>query len=197
MSIVIAIKHNDMVSFISDSQTTRGYLKTTLTNDSERKLNHINGIVLGTVGHKIVGTLLRGQCESNILPQEIPLTKEWIVKKIVNPLFRLLEDKNLLDENNDQTKELDSRALIAKNDKLFSIRFDGSVIEVPNYAIIGSGSDYAMPHLMQTNKTSSQKAIKTNLIRCMQEVENFDYSVGAPYIYIDTKELKATIEGEI
>jgi len=193
MSLIIAIKKDGVIYFGSDTQTTTGSFKKNQVIEDRFKVKKMpNDLVIGVVGTVYPSIYLRLHDEWFNLDKNEPLTKEFIVKNIVNPLYKELEKHDALTLDYEKKPTLDFSFIIAKKDQLYLVLSSGGVISIPNYAVIGSGEHYVYSYFYEKPFDDPQEMIRNAL----KLVSFFESSVSAPYIFLDTETLQYTIEGE-
>ena len=81
-------------------------------------------------------------------------------------------------------KGLGCSFVIAKDNLMFQISQDGSIIEIPNFVAIGSGSQYVYPYF----KYKINGNIRTKLRNALILASTYENSISPPFVFIDTKE---------
>lgn len=188
MSLVVAIKQNDVVYLGADTQTTTlDFMEKYKKNEENFKITKMpNGVVIGHTGAVISTQQLCSQKNwFEHLPDE-GLTKKFIVKKIIPKLYNKYLNKGLLDDYN----SVNASFILAWKDKLFYILSNFQVFELEDMAVIGSGKPFALYSLIQ-NMTVEEKIIK-----CLSDANKSCTTVGDPFILIDTKKLEYKIVGD-
>ena len=188
MSVVVAIKKGEVVYLGADSQVTRGGTRETLSNPNNYKIwkvKNVDGCFMGHVG------LLR---EANIVKLMNNLVSdydvynnyvdyEYIVKSVVPSIFDELKKYGYL-KDEQFVKEIESRFMFIFKDKIFTIGFDGAVIEVDDYAAIGSGEDQAIGSLLSTE---GEEPV-TRIVKAIKASAASDIYVDYPIIITNSKD---------
>ena len=155
MSIVVGLKHHQRVYIASDSQITVGDYKKPLRSVKSLKIWHPNempNIVLGSVGLVRERNVL--QASSDLINHQT-CAQVWsfdvhhVVNHIIPEMFELFEKHKILPESKGMRK-FNNQYLLAVDDQLFEIGYNGSVIEIDSFTAIGSGDVEAMAYLSGT-----------------------------------------------
>ena len=190
MSVVIGLKHNDVVYMACDSQSSSN-MKKVITHPSNFKVKPINGLTHSLVGH--VGSAVASRVigvETNIIKKKDLENKKmdyrYVVQHLVPKLFEL-QEKYQYHPNKNFPRNLEGAFLFAHHDKLFMIRHSdaGVTFEVENYCAIGSGEDLAFGSLMETensNMTPTERLIQA------VKVASYGRYVDFPVIIANTKD---------
>ena len=185
-----------MIGYIKDGVT---YMATdTRVVDDDKKRNEVcecnfklrkldNGIVYGATNNKFMRQFLTMCEEIFTLDVYGDLTMKHIVTEILPRLYLTLDEVELLDNEKKGRPLFSSEILIGFNGKLFEICSDFSVFRYEKYQVIGSLANYALA--METTIDENEN-INRQLVDALRIcAKNTEY-VGAPYLTIDTKELK-------
>lgn len=193
MSLIVAIKKDDVIYFGADTQTTTGVFKKNQVIEERYKVKKMpNGFMVGIVGTVYPSMTLRLHEEWFHLENDQTLTKAYVVKEIVNPLYKELERLGQLSEDSNKTKSFDFSFIIARQDKIFLVVPSGGVFEIAHYVAIGSGVVYVYNYLYQQPDEEPNHLIRSS----MKLVSTYEGSVSAPFVYINTKDLIYHIEEE-
>ena len=175
MSVVIAIKEKNKIILGCDSQVTCGYIKSILPNNHS-KIFDIKNCKHGLMG--IVGSVRDCQLLSiqNNLIQELPLLKgeinfDYVVRNLYNDIYKILLDNNriLKDEHGHFLTSTENDYIFAYKDKAYLINGgDGSVEEIEDYLVIGSGYEIAMG-VLENNKGKIAEARIIEAIKACSE----------------------------
>lgn len=183
MSVVVAVKENGVVYMGADTQTSSGFRKVNYLNENEFKiLKFSNGILVGICGVVASEQCLLAEPTLFSLEDGNRLTKKHIVNKIIPKIIEILAKNGCLDKD-DGT--MDISIILAYKDSIYRIKRDFTVFGVEKYAAIGAGKSYALYSLINDGKTV-QERILSALHISSKTVD----SVSAPYILINTKDLK-------
>jgi len=186
MSVVVAIKENGKVYFGADSQVTRGGTRSTLKNPNNFKVWKVIGAencIMGHVGNvrdaNVVRLMDRLVTEYNIYKEHIDF--EFVVCKIVPDILdELRKYRYIKDEK--YFESIDSRFLFAYKDQLYLINFDGTVLEIDDYAAIGSGENQALGSLLSTEDLAPEDRI----ITAIKASAATDIYVDYPIVLVNT-----------
>ena len=196
MSVVVAIKQNGIVYLGADSRVTRGGTKSTLKNPNNYKIWQVGETPACLMAH--VGNLR----DANIVRLMDDLVTEYdihknrvdyryVVKHVVPDIIRALQDVGYL-KDEQYFEHMDSRYFFAYKDKLFLINSSGCVIEIEDYAAIGSGEDQAIGSLI----SSEGEEPKSRIIKAIKASAASDVFVGYPIIFIDTDTMEFQVIDE-
>jgi ATP-dependent protease HslVU (ClpYQ) peptidase subunit len=185
MSVIVAVKENDVVYMGADSQTSIGGNKIHVLNESGFKIvRQDNGVPVGMCGdvggHNAVTT------EKNFvsLDENGMLTKKHIVNEIIpkllSPSLKLYDEKK---------QDLSISLILAFKDKLYKIMSNLTVIKCNTHTSSGSGKSYTRYDLY----AHSELPVKERIVKALRSSANRDASVGAPFVLIDTKNLEYEI----
>ena len=200
MSVVVAIKKDDVVYMGADSQVTRGGTRRSLSNPNNYKIWKVKGVDNCLIGH--VGTL-RDACVIRImsnLVREIDVIHndinfEYVVSRIVPMIIDELKEYKYIN-NEDKFDSMDSRFLFAYQDMLFSISAEGAVIEIDDCIAIGSGECEAIGSLITTVDESDPQS---RIVKAIKSSATHDIYVDYPIILSNTldTEFKVITEDNI
>lgn len=189
MSIVIAIKKNNVIYMGADTQTScsNSRIERNVRTESNFKITRLpNGVLIGHTG--TIRDNFQLYCRKSWfekLPKE-GLTKKYIVNEII-PLFReRLENINSIDEDGDY----DGENIIAWKDKAYKICCDFSVYEITEFTAIGAYKN-ALYYLLNSKESVRNKIL--NALRC---TDYYNSSVSKPFVLIDTEKLEYEIVEE-
>jgi ATP-dependent protease HslVU (ClpYQ) peptidase subunit len=189
MSVVVAIKHKGKVFIGADSQVTKGGTRQTMSNRSNYKIWHIESAdhaILGSVGSLREMNLIK--TESNLI-DEITLIKKninyrYVVREFTQRIFQILERYGLIQKDEDGTTHLNNSYLFAYEDQLYYIGKDMAVIEIDEYAAIGSGANEAIGSLLSTDTLQPEERL---MIAIKASATN-DIYVDYPIIIANTED---------
>lgn len=154
MSVVVAIKHNDTVYIGADSQITRGGTRRSLSNPNNYKIwraKESSQTLVGAVGlvREMNITKMINFFEDSI-ENNLNIDYEFMVLKFIPKMFENLEKYKILGKDVDEIPKMNCAYLVAHQSKLYQIGYDGAVIEIDDFASIGSGANEAMGSLLST-----------------------------------------------
>ena len=193
MSVVMAVKQGDRIWFGADTQATRGGDRYNQLSPNDYKVTMFdNGVLLSATGETVTSQILLAHPEWFTVDGEKGLTKEHIVTKIVPQIYETLEAEDLLEKDDKGTPPImKCTVLLAYKDKLFEICRDLQIIRYEDYQATGSGANAINYGLARIDKTQD---INEQLLRLLKISAKLDSNVSAPFILIDTKNLKFTVK---
>jgi len=189
MSVVVAIKENDKVIMACDSQASTSRIKFTLTNKNNYKMfSPQENLLIGVCGAFRTLNLL--YCMDDWI-DELAISKnevdfKYIVRRIVPKIMQLLKDNDLYNEKGLQNLEV----LIAYKNLLYEIDGDLSVVEIDDFATIGSGCILALGYL----NISSKIDVENRVLNAVKTACETDLYVSYPIILGDTTTSDFTIK---
>jgi ATP-dependent protease HslVU (ClpYQ) peptidase subunit len=194
MSLIIAVKHDNIIYMGADTQTTAGTARVNGINKKRYKIKtYEQGVLLGVSGRLTNSAHLYLHDEWFNIPQDEKLTHAYILNNIVNPFYKELEALKKLGKNYDDTKSFGCSLIIAKDDKMFKIEQSGAILEIPYFVAIGSGSEYVYPFFRYP---MPGKPVD-KMLQALKITSIYEPTVHAPYVLIDSKHLTFNIiEGE-
>lgn len=170
----------------ADTQRTLNVWKENSLYPDEYKIKQYqNGILVGAVGTVSSIMQLYLHDEWFDLKKDEPLTHEFIVKKIVNPLYDELKKIDNITKTWRNVMDLSSNFLIVKEDKIFQISNNGSVIEIPLFSAIGCGYQIVSPYFTYVDEKDIHKKLMTSL----DLSSHYNTGISRPYIMINSKDL--------
>ena len=189
MSIIIATKTEDGVLMGADTQTSRGDRdKVTSLGENNLKITRMpHGILLGHAGAVRVTQILA--CHKDWFEElgDEPLTKRFLVMRIIPRYYRELKERDLLDAE-DSTVQYGGGFIVAQGDRIFVLNGDFSVDEVPSFVSIGCGQDAA--YLVRQTRAKDGAFEREETLLALRLSASVDRAVGAPFVLIDTKDLQ-------
>ncbi len=182
MSVVVAIKKDNVVYVGADSQVTCGGTKASLSNPNNYKIWPVKGVdhcLMGAVGE------LRDACVIRTMDGLVDrldaidgLVDYDYVVNVIEPLIReVLHSRKFLPDD-DPYSCMGTVFLFVYQDKIYTIEA-GAVIEHDDYTAIGSGSSEAMGSL---NSTEFEENPNTRIIKAIKASAGHDLYVGYPII---------------
>ena len=160
MSLIVALKQNGVVYMGSDSLACRIGTKHYLTNPNNYRIFKVKGCenMLMALDGRIVENNV-AKC-SYLVPESVALKGdidfEFMVNDFVPHLFDMFDERHIL-KRDDDMYECESDMLVAYEETLFEIFNDGAVLEIDDYAAIGSGDEEALGSLMSTTDIEDPK----------------------------------------
>ena len=187
MSIIIAYKKNGIVYMGADTQTTSGDYKYNSLRTERIKITVINNILVGSAGNVSLINIAKAQLSLIDIPNDLVLTKRFIVEAIVSKLHKNQVEKDKLTDN-DLSESFGYSLILAKDNNLFIIESDGSVREIGNWVAIGLRAETLTPLYRNIEMSASDIILKG-----LNHVANIDESVSKPYITCKTDTLNIII----
>ena len=185
MSVLISVKKGDTIYMGADTQTTVCGRSMNQKRESNLKIHkYKNGLLLGHVGNVASGFRIYS-CNELFEDIDGELTKEYIVTSIVPKIIEILAKNNLID---DEKKTMNGTFVIAYKDKAFRIYEDFKVVEGDLF-VVGCGEDSSFPYLFEAynSETINVNDVIIQALRASAKIKCF---VGAPFVFINTKDLK-------
>lgn len=197
MSVVVAIKKDEVIYLGADSQVTRGGTRVSLSNPNNFKIwkvRDVDNCIMGHVGNlrdACVVKIIRGLVdELTVFRQDVDF--EYVVTRIMPRIFGELADYQFIDPKA-MFDDVHSRFLFAFQDKLYVIGSDGSVIEVDDCVAIGSGESEAIGSLL----TSVNEEDPTErIIKAIKSSAAHDIYVDYPIVLTNTYDTVFTVIDE-
>lgn len=193
MSVIVAIKKDDVIYIGADSQATRGGSRTSLSNSNNYKIWRVKGIencLMGSVGHirdacaiKVMTDLVR---EIDVIHDAIDY--EYVVERIEPMIKDCLKEHEFI-KSDDPYDSLESRFLFAYKDKFYTIT-NGCVLEHDDFVAIGSGECEAIGSLLST---CDEKNVKKRIISAIKASAANDIYVDYPIILSNTDDTEFEI----
>ena len=193
MSVVIAVKQGNRIWFGADTQSTRGSDRYNQLSPNDFKVMKFpNGILFSATGETASLQMLLAHPEWFTVDAKKGLTKTHIVTKIVPEIYKFLDEEGALEsEERGTPPTMKCTIMIAYQDKLFEICRDFHVIRYEDYQAIGSGSNAIVYGLSKLDKS---KDVNEQLLQLLRLSAKHDSNVSAPFVLIDTQDLKFTIQ---
>ena len=185
MSLIIAEVKDGAVYMGADTRTSCGSRKYSYKSEANLKIHKMpNGILLGAVGMVKSTQIL--SCHKDWFEGEDAqnLSKEFLVTQIVPKLYRELNRRKQLEKSH--PAELDGSFLIAQEDRLFRLTRNFSVSVVPAFEAIGAGLNAAFA----VNDCADGLSTREKLLKGLRLAASCDSTIGAPFVFIDTKALE-------
>ena len=193
MSVVIAVKEGNRVWFGADTQSTCDTDKYNHLSCVDYKVNKLeNGMVLSWTGATAMKQFIFAHDEWFTPDEKGRLTKKHIVTKIIPQIYQALDEEGMLEKGDDGYPPLMTGTIfLAYKDRLFEICRDFEVIRYEDYQASGSGARAVQYGLSRLDKT---KDVNEQLLHLLRISEKHDSCVSAPFIFIDTQDLKYTVK---
>lgn len=183
MSVIIAVKKDDTVYLGADTQVTSGTSKRSVITGAEVKLSTFdNGVIIGYTGISIVHQILVANPEWLDFQNEDEFTKEYLITKFIPKLKEVMQLYNYTDNNYE--------FLIVYKSKIYQINDDYTVFNLEHASVIGSGSSVIRYKLSKLNTNGD---IESQILEALRFSEQYNSAVGAPFLLVNTKDLKTKI----
>ena len=158
MSVIVAIKENDVIYMGADTQTTAGRRKYNSLNETEFKIKRLdNGILVSYCGSVAAGQAVPNDIYT--LDSNGELTKKHIVKNIIPKLINKMEE--IGDKKNG---EMNVSILLAFKDKLYRITKELDVLKLNENGKSGSGLIY-----VEYAISLKELPVRTRLLKALAE----------------------------
>jgi ATP-dependent protease HslVU (ClpYQ) peptidase subunit len=160
MSLVVALKHNGVVYMGSDSLACYYDTKYYLTNPNSYRIFKVKGCdnMLMSLDGRIVEQNV-ARC-TYLVPEAVSIKGnidfEFMVNEFVPNLLEAFNERHIL-KCNDNQYECDSDMIVAYKDSLYKIFNDGAVLEIDDFAVIGTGIEEALGSLMTSSNIEDPK----------------------------------------
>lgn len=187
MSVVVGYVSGDKVIMGCDSQVTGYYTKHTLTNKNNFKIfkpTKNNDVLIGLCGSLRDLNLL--YCIEEYI-EELANYKDivdfkYMVTKVIPKIFEILKD--VLIEDKDKIKYMNSELLFAYKNQLYKIGQYGDIIQVDDFCAIGSGNELVEGYLNCCMDTKDEdRVIRSIISACKNSLH-----VGYPIITMNTQD---------
>ncbi|MFH5881300.1 hypothetical protein [Liberiplasma polymorphum] len=163
MSVIVAIKQENVIFMGADSQITKGGTRRSYSNPSNYKIWRIKDAknsLMGGVGLVREINIAKMEKYFNVLAQHNnDINFDYMVLEFVPHLFKTLKENNLIKKEDNEIPASNCVYLVAYKSKLFQVGSDGAVIEIDDFAAIGSGSNEAMGSLLSSQTLSPKERI--------------------------------------
>lgn len=189
MSVIVGIIHDGVVYLGSDSQITSGGTKKNYHHPNNYKVWHPDGrnhLLMGSSGlFKGINIIksINGLVDQKTL-YDGTLNHQYVIKNVSRKIMDNMEEAKLIDSK-DFKPVMVNDFLFANNNEMFMIGIDGSVLQIEDFAAIGSGSIEAIGSLSSTEKEEP----KVRIIKAIEAAIQNDIYVGYPIIMMNSKNL--------
>ena len=180
MSVIVAIKENDIVYMGADTQSTAGDYLYRIKSPIEYKIQRLeNGMLVGLCGSKSVAQQLVAQSDVFTLDENGTLSRGHIVRNIIPTIKKIVGQRS-------EEFDANSSVLLVYKDKIYQINSDGDLIKHTEYVSIGSGLTYTYYTLFDRKDLPVRERMIMALNASSKRVD----SVSAPYTLIDTQNME-------
>lgn len=196
MSVIIAIKDKKRHCIVCgcDSQVTCGNTKRKLTGESTKlwKHNELPFLIVGGVGS--LRDIQLVQTNEDMFHEKAlfmgGIDYRYMVNNFVDDLYKLMLDHNRIEilQTNIPSPNMGSSFLVAFDDTAFEVGQDGSVIEIDDFLVLGSGTEVAIG-VLSNNK---DKEPKQRIIEAIKACAENTIYVNNDITIMDTNILEDT-----
>lgn len=188
MSLVVAIKKDDVVYLGADTRTTRGERVRSNLAEEDLKIHRMGSCFIGAAGTVASIQLMTNHPEWFELKGK-PLTKKFLVRNVLPKYYDLVKEMDMLErgEQNSAQPKCGCTFLVTDGRKLFEIDDDFEVIELSKYGQIGCTSRIALTFLLNVYEDYPPNEI---ILKALRTSAYRNDGVGAPYILINTRDNK-------
>ena len=184
MSVIIAVKKDDTIYFGADTQATNSYMKRHFTSESNAKLFAFeNGVVIGVTGCAVVQQIFVAHPEWFDFKNEKELNKEYLNLSLIPNVKKALEPYDLDDD--------EFAVFIAYKSRLYELYGSFVSLRIESKGVIGSGSDVIKCKVYNLDVNGD---INAQILDTLRLSAKFDSNVGAPFLLLNTKDLKLEIK---
>ena len=193
MSILIACKRDDTVYMGTDTKLVINNISRNELCESGYKIQKLdNGILLGITGEPIERQTIFAYSEIFTLDKNGELTKKHIVKEIVPRLMAVLKDEGLLIEKQGELPYMQAVILIAYKGILYEICSSFCIIRYEDFQVLGFAEGYCLSTIANIREGDDVNAC---ILKALNIAQRHCLKVGAPFLLIDTKEMKYNLVG--
>lgn len=192
MSVIIAIKKDDVIYLGTDTRYSDGGNLISLLNENMLKIWKVEGresCLMGQVGIQREASAIRA-CK-DIIEETATIDFAYVVNYVEPRIREVLKEHEFIDVN-DPYGTMKSRFILVSNDKMYIID-RGSVLEYDDFVAIGSSECEAFGSLVSTQ---NEKNPEKRILEALRVSAMHDVYVGAPFVLIDSKTMKYKIEKE-
>jgi ATP-dependent protease HslVU (ClpYQ) peptidase subunit len=186
MSLVVAIKKDDVVYLGADTRTTRGKRVRSNLAEEDLKIHRMGSCFVGAAGAVANIQLMTNHPEWFALKGK-PLTKRFIVQNVLPKYYDLVKemDKLELEEQNSNFPKCGCTFLVTDGKKIFQIDDDFEVKELSKYGQIGCTECIALTFFLNAPEECEPNEL---ILKALRTSSYRDDGVGAPYILINTRD---------
>ncbi len=185
MSVIVAIKNEDVIYMGCDTLTSTGNDKEYRLQESAFKISKLqSGMLVGICGNVVVHQCLCAD-ESIFDIEGDTLTKKDIVNNIIP---RIKERLYNMTSELTEPEEMPISIIVAYKDKMFRIFSYYLVLGIEDYCAIGAGSDYTFASL-----SNKDLQIRERVVGGLKTSAKYSIAVSKPFVLIDTKNLEYEI----
>ena len=171
MTVIAALKARGLVWVAGDAAFMQGW---DLSIRPDEKVFYCKQFLIGVAGSPRANNLLKWSFDPP-QPQTNNLT-EYMNTSFLNGVRKCFTDGGFTEKDND-VESYSSEMLVAILGRLYEIDSGYQVIEVPEYASIGTGSDVALGALYATEGMGPMRRLQIAL----ESAEKFNGAVRGPF----------------
>lgn len=196
MSVVIGYKGKDCCWLACDQQVTIGSVKMNLGTNHNKVFHVVDrpGCIMGSAGFLRGVNLVE---TNNLYVDELSYAREeidyfYMVNVFPDLMSTLFTAHKFIAPSEDKTLDLKNDFIFASDRNLFSVGFDGSVVEVEDYFAIGSGMESALGVMASYDmaKELSDEEVIDMLSRAVLAASTHSIGCGGDAMIINTKDDK-------
>ena len=194
MSLIVAIKRDDVVYLGADTRSTRGERVRANLAEDDFKINRLASCFVGAAGSVASIQVMTSHPEWFELNGK-PLTKKFLVLNVLPKYYETIKhmDKLKISEQNSASPESGCAFIVTDGKKLFIIRDDFSVTELSKYAQVGCTEPIALSILFNALDEYTPNEL---ILKALRLSAYRNDGVGAPFVLINTKDNKFTVVEE-
>lgn len=188
MSLIIAVRKDDVVYFGSDSQLTIGTSKNNNISPDNMKITKLkNDVLIAGVGDCRTTQYIKRSKVLRDMLENNKITKEFLVNKYIPVLIEELDNASLIVTKDNGTAEMNGNILIAQKDKLFYIKDNFLVFEIEKYVAMGSAQDLTLSPLLHLDYS---KDINEQLLNVFHIAVKYDSCISSPFYFVNTQTME-------
>ena len=186
MSLIVAIKKDDVVYLGADTRTTRGERVRSNLAREDLKIHKMGSCFVGAAGTVANLQLMISHPEWFELKGK-PLTKKFIVQRIIPKYYDLVREMEKLEieEENRNGPKCGCSFLVTDGKKLFEIDDDFEVIELSKYGQIGCTERIALTLWLNAAEDYDPNEM---ILKALRVSSYRNDGVGAPYVLVNTRD---------
>lgn len=196
MSAIIGVVREGKVIMATDTQRTWGNVQTRAgAGYGSNVIWTENGVMLGVAGYQLIKYAIVPHPEWFDGLAHEPLTKRYLVERVIPPFYRAMEEIEGIEEKSAEQgrSRFSGAVLVARDDRLLCIDGDFGVIDVPDWCMIGSGSEYAAPRMERFwRKDLSERETVALLRDALTDAATYSKRTSPPFVIGDTVTKKLT-----
>ena len=175
MGAVVAVKRNERVYVATDRMRTRMGVRWTLKMEENLKIHRLkDGVIVCVCGHvESVQNLYVHQNWFKV-PKDMEFGKKFLSTKVVPKLIDILDQKGILERNDDGLPFMNDLYMIIKDDRIFIIDYDFGVVEAEDIGIIAADVDdmYMRGYLDNHEEKDIEKLLQQAYKACSMDKAN-------------------------